>query len=213
MRQDRFQKQLGAGGAATGQNRQCGTHDAANGGFCDASEMFGENAAVGKLGGVVEPANEQDPIRTGFFRAEQRNLRNGNYDERLKVGIERPDVFGTGEETDGGDRSIAGLIVATVDHDECAEFASFFVQIRIGLRGGNENGQHEQHEPGEGGQPTVPETKRQNYERGTDDAQDDAENGPKTFIAANVEQLRKDEHGGKKCADGNVAESDDTAGR
>ena len=43
----------GAGGAASGQNRERGVHHAAESALSDASEVFGKDALVGEFGGVL----------------------------------------------------------------------------------------------------------------------------------------------------------------
>ena len=43
------------------EDREVGGHDAADAGFGDASEMFGEDAGVEEFGGVVGPTDAQGP--------------------------------------------------------------------------------------------------------------------------------------------------------
>src|SRR5579863_1598703 len=86
-----------ASGAAF-RNRQALAHHAAQSGLRDAREMFGEDAVIGKLGGVIGPANRQEERAAGFFDARGGNFRRGNNEQGLKMGIEGPNVLDTYEE-------------------------------------------------------------------------------------------------------------------
>ena len=61
---------LGAGGAAQGDDRQRCGDDAAEGGFCHAGEVFGENAGVEEVGGAVGGVDAEEP---GVWRFVERD--------------------------------------------------------------------------------------------------------------------------------------------
>src|SRR5262249_21356299 len=56
-------RRLGAGGAGARDDRERSVHlhDAGERGLSDASEVFREDAVVFEVGGVLRPANLQDP--------------------------------------------------------------------------------------------------------------------------------------------------------
>ena len=91
---------LGADGAASGQNGEGGVHHAAERACGDASEVLGKDALVGEFGGVIGPANLQNPVVLCLCLdgIGGKDFGGGNHEERLKMRIERPDAFRTDEE-------------------------------------------------------------------------------------------------------------------
>ena len=56
----------GRGSAFLGKNRQRRVDDAAQCGFGHARQVLGEDAAIVEVGGVLDPADANDPITGGL---------------------------------------------------------------------------------------------------------------------------------------------------
>lgn len=204
---------LCGGGAFLREHRQRRVNDAAQCRFGDTGEMFGENAAVMEVGGVLVPADAYDPVAGGFRGNGGDNLRGGNYEQGTQARIERPNAIWTDEELNCRRLDIlrlpdiSRLVVAAVYDDEGAEPRGGIGQRRIGLCSGKQDGGEEHGEAGDGGCPTVPETERENYERRAADGEDDAEGEPASGIAAKVEKLGQKEHERKEGAEAEIPEA------
>ena len=93
-------------------------HHAAESALRDASEMLGEDALIGEFGGVIGPANFENPsIFASHYRGAS-NFGDGENQERLKMSIERPDAFGADKKVHRSRSGIAGLIFSAIYNDE-----------------------------------------------------------------------------------------------
>src|SRR6266404_8009146 len=69
-------------------------------GFGKTRAAFGKKAVENKLRGIFLPAQAQNPIALRRKRGGHGNFSGGNYDERAKLRIERPDAGGSEIEID-----------------------------------------------------------------------------------------------------------------
>ena len=81
-------RKSGPGGASPRNNREGRTHDTLHGAFGDARKVFGENAVVGKLRGVIGPNYANEPMFARLFRTGRSDLSDRNIQERLEARIE-----------------------------------------------------------------------------------------------------------------------------
>jgi len=77
--------------------RQHWLNHAAQGRFGYAGEVLGENATIVEVSGVLGPADADNPVAGGFRRDGGDDLRGGNHQQRLLLGIKRPDSIGARE--------------------------------------------------------------------------------------------------------------------
>ena len=84
----------------------------------DASEMLGKDALIAEFGGVIGPANFENPsIFTSRHRS-TRNFRDGDDQERFEMSIERPDAFGADKKLRRSGSGVTGLIFSAIYGDE-----------------------------------------------------------------------------------------------
>src|SRR5207245_829897 len=69
----------GAGGTTLGENGKSRAHHAANGGFSDTREMFGEYTAIRKNSRLLFPVDAKEPAAVGFFSVSRSNFVDGNF--------------------------------------------------------------------------------------------------------------------------------------
>jgi hypothetical protein len=128
-----LQENLGAGGAALGEDGERGADDALDGVFGYAGEVFSEDARIREDGTAVGPAEVEDPtggaavIGGEFFGVGGAKFGYGDDHDGVEKFVESPDIFRTHKKLNGYDRFAAGLEQAAIDDDERAEFAGFFV--------------------------------------------------------------------------------------
>src|SRR5450631_3457408 len=187
-------------------------HDAAHGGFGVAREMLGENAGVGKGGGVIGPFDAESPSARatwafeGFFGAGGNHFGGGDHQDGVKVGgLDRPKVFRANKELDGNGGNSCGAEQAAVDDGEGAEFASFILSTCCGFRWGQEDSGDEDGQSEYGQEIAAEEADGQDYESGAEETHDGAEDGPGIFVAAEVESFGGEEGDGESGADYGLA--------
>jgi hypothetical protein len=110
-------RKSGAGSAGLRNNGESGAHHAAKGAFSDAREVLGENAAIGKLRGVIGPNYANKPIFARFFRTGQGDRSDRNDQERLERRVEHRDALRTDEKLDGSSGRVLGSVLPAVDDD------------------------------------------------------------------------------------------------
>ena len=117
------------------------------------------------------------------------------------MGIECPDIFGADEQADRNGDAVGHARFAAVDDDESAEFAGFIVGSYDRRSRGQQRGREEHREAGDCGEPGIPERERQNHETGAGDSEQDAERGPRTLIAAQIQNFGNEQNSGEQRAD------------
>lgn len=113
-------RSLGAGGAALGQNRKRRVHYAGESALGDASQMLGKNTLIGKFGGVIGPANLQNPAIFSWERIHRGDFRCGNDEERLEMQIERADLVHSNKKLDGCWGGVSRMVFSAIYDDERA---------------------------------------------------------------------------------------------
>lgn len=180
-------KDLGSGGAGFGGDYgELGADDAGKGGFSGAGQVLGKDAAIGKFGNTVRPADAKIPDSVEFLRAGGDDFRNGNHEQRLQVAVESPDAFFTHKKLNGGGRSVAGLILAAIYNDKSTEFASFVVNEGHRFGGRHEDGGNKQEHAKNGQEIAVPKSDGDDDENSAENSEGDTEGHPGAFTAAQV---------------------------
>src|SRR5258706_13618605 len=110
--------------------------------FRQFGEALRENTVIGKFRFVISTANLEQPAAWGGLNPHASNFHDRDDYQRVKVSVERPDVFGGNEEPDGGYGRVAGLIVSAAYNGLCSEFARFAVGARFGFGGRQQDGDH-----------------------------------------------------------------------
>ncbi|OLC90297.1 MAG: hypothetical protein AUH86_23375 [Acidobacteria bacterium 13_1_40CM_4_58_4] len=115
------------------------------GGFGDANEAFGEDAAVGEFLDVRGPSYLEEPAFFCLFSARGSNFSRGDLQKGLKVSVEDGNVFGANEKLNRRRRSgIYWTEVTAIDNDKSTEFARLFVNgcLRLCRRKKNDRNKH-----------------------------------------------------------------------
>jgi hypothetical protein len=175
-------------------------------GFGDASEVFGEDAAIGEFSVVVGPADAEVPAAFNKFSASGGHFRDRNDEDRLQVGVEGPNALSADEELHGGRSGVAGLIATAIDDDESAELASGAINAEIGFGRRQERSEEEHGQTSEGGEPGVPKGEREDDQGGARETEKDAKHKPSLGTAAQVNYFGDEKQESKKCAHSRVAE-------
>lgn len=202
-------KRLGAGGAAAWQNGERRVHldYAGEGGLGDTREMFGEDSVIEKFYGVIGPTDLQDPAL--FFSRGQcdggSDFGGGNLKKRVQVRVEDPDMPCADEKLDGCGRAVGGVIFTAAHDNESAQLSGFFVGIGARFGWGQEDGGEKHRKSGDCGEPTVPETERQDDECRACETEENAEGHPGLSVMTDAEKLGNQKHGGKDRSNEQVA--------
>ena len=171
----------------------------------DASKMLSKDAMISEFGGVIRPANLQNPAVSFLQSACGSYLGGRNHKKWAKTRIERPDLFRANVKLNGRRCGTAWLIFPAIYDDERAEFARFVVGSRMRFGGRQKDCGEKHRKTSERCEPTVPKAERQDDERRAGKGQNNAEGHPGLSIAADPEEFGNQEYKSKQSADQQVA--------
>jgi hypothetical protein len=167
--------------------------------------VLGKDALIEEFGGVIRPVNLQNPAILFLQGIRRSDFGGRNDEERLEVGIERPDLLCADKKLNRRWRGIAQMILSAVYDDQSAKFARFVVGKIVRLGGRQQDGRKKHAKTGDGSEPAIPKTERQDDKRGACEPQENAEGHPGLSVAADVEKFGNKKNYGKHGTDHQVA--------
>jgi hypothetical protein len=114
-------------------------------------------------------------------------------------------MIGADEKLDGCRGGMGRLVFPAVHDHESTKFAGFFVGIGVRFGRGQEDCSEKHGESGDCGEPTVPETERQDDERRASETEEDTEGHPGLGVMADAEKLGNQKNNGKDRTNEQVA--------
>lgn len=169
--------------------------------------MLGENAGVGKSGGVIGPIDPEYPAVESFFGAGGNQLWGGDQHDRVKVDeVDDPKIFCADEELNGDRGETCDLEQSAVYDGQGAKLRRFILSTCCGFRWGQEDRCDEDGESENGQEIAAEKADRQDNESRAEKTHEGAEDGPGIFVAAEVERLGSEEGDGESGADDGLAE-------
>src|SRR5580692_3102157 len=136
-----------------------------------------------------------------------RDFRGRNHEQRLEIRIEHRNLVCANEESNRNESPAAGPKLSAVDDDERAQFAGFLVGNRMSFDRGQKNCCEKHRQAGDRGEPTVPETERQDNERRATETEQNTESRPGLGVVADAKKLGNQENSGKGRADQQIAQT------